>query len=363
MIMGQIHDIKINLLIKDASLMSILYCKHEELKYSPFKTAPCAARSGEPNRGTPVWVADDKIEVCKDHRRPNYPNIITPIVHGPDTQVPNQVVDSPIAHEVIERVCIAQNIKPFKSTNKFRCLRPAPALDHQNCCDDFGQISISSITAFIKLLDHEHAAFPSCKIVVCADQGQRALTNAVFLLGAYMILKMQLGADDVARRCERLGASSLEPLSTSSRPAPDSGLTLHDCWSGLERGRAAGWVPAEGEQWGAIEAEQRARHGDAAHGGAEPCEGRLEGTLVALDLMRSHGFGAWEAMGWLRIVRAGPGFGEQQRRDLCAAEQRAARMRAVLAGVRLAQAGAVPRGFRGAFLPAARRGGSRAAQP
>jgi hypothetical protein len=261
---------------------------------------------------------------------------------------------TPVAHEIFDRVCIAHNIKPFKPTNKFRCIRPA-SLDRD---DDFGKIDISSITAFIKLLDHELAAFPSCKVVLCADQGQRALTNAVFLLGAYMILKLQLGADAVARRCARLGASSpLAPPSAPSRPAPDAGLTLHDCWSGLARGRAAGWVPAEGEHaGGAIEAAQRC--GGAAHG-----EGGLEGTLVALDLMRTHGFGAREAVGWLRIVRPGPGLGEEQRRELWAAECRAARMRAVLAGVRRAQAGGVPRGFRGAFLPAARRGGSRAAQP
>ena len=273
-----------------------------------------------------------------------------------------QGVDSPFAHEVIDRVCIAQNITPFKSTNKFRCFRPAPAFDHHDFCDDFGQMSISLITAFTKLLDHELASFPDCKVVLCADQGQRALNSAVFLLGAHMILKMQLGPDDAARRCERLGASSLER--SPSRPAPDSGLTLHDCWSGLARGRAAGWVPAAGEQWGAVEAALHAPPGhddDSALGGAA-YRGE-NGLAAALELMRSHGFGAREAMGWLRIARPGARLGEQQRRDLCAAEGRAARMRAVLAAVRLAQAGAVPRGFRGAFLPAARRGGSRAAQP
>ncbi len=73
--------------------------------------------------------------------------------------------------------------------------------------------------------------------------------------------------------------------------------------------------------------------------------------------MRSHGFWAREAMGWLRIVRAGsvgPGsvVGAQQH-YLCAAERRAAQTQAVMAAERAAQAGAVPRGFRSAFVPAA----------
>ncbi|MFN9909594.1 MAG: dual specificity protein phosphatase family protein, partial [bacterium] len=36
------------------------------------------------------------------------------------------------------------------------------------------------------------------------------------------------------------------------------------------------------------------------------------GTLIALYLMRRHGFTAREAMGWLRIVRPGSVIGEQQ---------------------------------------------------
>jgi cell division cycle 14 len=44
------------------------------------------------------------------------------------------------------------------------------------------------------------------------------------------------------------------------------------------------------------------------------------GTLVALHLMRSCGFGAREAMGWLRIMRPGSVIGEQQH-YLCAVER------------------------------------------
>ncbi len=87
--------------------------------------------------------------------------------------------------------------------------------------------------------------------------------------------------------------------------------------------------------------------------------GRTE-ALVALYLMRSHGFGAWEAMGWLRISRPSSVLGARQQHYLCAEERRAERMRAVLAAARRAQAGAAPRGFRSAFVPAAARHGSKA---
>ena len=43
------------------------------------------------------------------------------------------------------------------------------------------------------------------------------------------------------------------------------------------------------------------------------------GTLIALYLMKHHGFSAREAMGWLRVVRPGSVIGEQQR-FLCRSE-------------------------------------------
>jgi hypothetical protein len=96
---------------------------------------------------------------------------------------------------------------------------------------------------------------------------------------------------------------------------------------------------------------------DAAEGavavrcGAEPGGAA---TLIALYMMRTHGFGARAAVGWQHVVRPGSVVGAQQD-YLCTVEGRAARMPAVLAAVRRGQAGAVPRGFRSAFVPAAGR--------
>ena len=66
-------------------------------------------------------------------------------------------------------------------------------------CDDFGPVFMAAVIDFARLLDTELAKFPDTNIVFVAPDGARALTNAVFLLGAYMILKLDTTPSDVAQ--------------------------------------------------------------------------------------------------------------------------------------------------------------------
>ncbi len=165
-------------------------------------------------------------------------------------------------------------------------------------------MDISSIATFINLLDHELSSFPSCKIVMCVDDGRRALTNAVFLLGAYMLLKMELGTDEVARRFEWLRASSLEAFRDASFSTSDFGLTLQDCWRGLERGRDLGWVrlPSKDGRWGMIDVEQHAHYGDPLNGDACVV---VPGKLVALRGPRDLPSGDFSDVGGQRHFSVG----------------------------------------------------------
>ena len=365
--------------------------------------------------------------------------------------------DTAFAHEVVDRVCLAQNMPPFKSTPKFCCFRPQLVLHYHSYCDDFGPMNLACVTRFIELLDQELSSQPSCRIVYLADEGRRALTNAVFLLGAYMILRLQMTPDCVQSCFGWLRPSAVEAFRDASFAEPTFGLTLLDCWRGLDRGRQAGWVglPSKAGSWwwGQTDVAQYEHYDDAVNGdlhevvpgklvatrgpadlaaggdfsdvcgrrefspgyygpvlrelgvttvvrlndaeydaealgasgirvhdmafddGTVPpdsvvraffavvdaaegavavhCKAGLgrTGTLVALYLMRSHGFPAREAMGWLRIMRPGSVIGEQQH-YLCRME--GAGLRKVERGGRvLPFAGELVarRGCRSAFLP------------
>jgi cell division cycle 14 len=250
------------------------------------------------------------------------------------------------------------------------------------------------------------------------------LTNAVFLLGCYMILKLDMTPEQATSRFRWLAPSLIEPYRDATFAPADFRLSLLDCWRGLAKGKQHGWVRycATGYMWGAVDMDEYRHYDSVAQGNltevvpgklvafqgpvdlpggaeyrddergarvfspgfyadlllemgvdtvvrlnearydaaeltsrglghvelefddctcppaavvaaflaaVEAAEGAVAvhckaglgrtGTLIALYLMRERGFGAREAMGWLRIMRPGSVIGEQQR-YLCAME-------------------------------------------
>jgi cell division cycle 14 len=274
-------------------------------------------------------------------------------------------------------------------------------------------MDLASIVSFVQLLDLETVMFPSCRIVYCVESGRRALSNAVFLVGSYMILKHKMSVDEVRKTFDWVNSSLVEPFRDATFSEPDFGLTLEDCWRGLARSRNIGWVQYQAGEgtWGKINLADYTHFGDMSNGNLHavvpgkliafqgpvaPPDGQSDdllsrsslnyyaqtfralgvtdvvrlneaeydrahftasgirhhdlpfrdctappprvveeffrivdeaegvvavhclaglgrtGTLAGLHLMRSWGFTAREAMGWLRIMRPGSVIGEQQ---------------------------------------------------
>ena len=315
------------------------------------------------------------------------------------------------------QVYLAQAEEEIEFAGTFRLFRPEHVFHYVPRGDDFGPLNFSSVVDFIRALDRELVDHPDVQIVLCIDEGARVLTNAVFLLGAYMILKLAIPPAKVIENFAEVDSQQLVPYRDASFLKPNFELTLIDCWRGLDRSRQHGWVrysPAD-YMWGAIDVDEYRHYDDPANGdvhqlipgelialpspenlaGADFCDhpdgrrafspaymseilrdmgvatlvrlgakqydagamaargirvvdiacpddgrppdaaveaflremdaapgavavhcatGRgATGALAALQLMRSHGFTAREAMGWLQIVRPGSVVGEQQR--------------------------------------------------
>jgi hypothetical protein len=168
-----------------------------------------------------------------------------------------ELLEKNIFHSVIdELVFLAQGDVALPTQETYQIFQPLKTLKYYPICDDFGPMNLASTTRFIEMLEDEIYDYPSSKIVFVVDSGRRALTNAVYLLGAFMILRLNSTARETSKRFDWLDQSLIEPFRDATFSKSDFALTLLDCWQALERGRSLGWVryPSEDtpELWGMI---------------------------------------------------------------------------------------------------------------
>jgi hypothetical protein len=154
--------------------------------------------------------------------------------------------------------------------------------------DDFGPMNLSSTIHFIRLLDEMVSECVSSNVgqlVYCVESGRRPLTNAVMLLGCYMILIQDKTPDQIATQFAWIGQEQLEDFRDATDLPSDFGLTLLDCWRGLHRGQQLRWIvrpsSLHSSFWGEIDMEQYEHYDD-------PLEADLV-EVVPLKLMAFRG--------------------------------------------------------------------------
>ena len=91
----------------------------------------------------------------------------------------------------------AQTIESSANTKPFHFFNTDDSLVYIPFCDDFGPMNLHTVNRFCDLLDQKLSDFPDHALVYCVDNMPRSVTNAAFLLGSYMVLKMRLSPEAV----------------------------------------------------------------------------------------------------------------------------------------------------------------------
>ena len=152
-------------------------------------------------------------------------------------------------HSVFDIIALKRRCRIFLSQDgqmpqeaRFCSVLTTDDITYDAFCDDFGPMNLLSIIRFIQALDQQADDGVSDSIVYVTDSGPRALTNAVFLLGAYMLIMLDMAPGAVAERFAGLDPALMEPYRDASYSPPDFRLSLLDCWSGIHRAIAHRWL-------------------------------------------------------------------------------------------------------------------------
>jgi len=150
----------------------------------------------------------------------------------------------PLLRPVFGRVYIAQNVNTSVG-NGYRCLRIPTNIQYYSFCDDFGPMNMACIFRFIDCLDNELESYPSIKIIFAAEKGRRALANTAFLLGSYLLIKMQYAVENVKQEFAWLNSSLVEAYRDATFYPTDFYISLGDCWAAIAKAQSMGWLSLE----------------------------------------------------------------------------------------------------------------------
>ena len=177
--------------------------------------------------------------------------------------------DSHIMHPVLsDSLYIAQGIDALPASSAFRIFKPETNIHYSPLCDDFGPMNLQCVAEFIVQLDRELSGFPDSRIFCCVEDGKRNLTNAVFLLGSYLLLRLEYMVEEVEECFCWLGSDQFEEYRDATFTSPTFRLSLGDCWRALDKAKALGWVgcPDDDGFCGDVDMEEYAHYDNPLNG-------------------------------------------------------------------------------------------------
>ena len=136
---------------------------------------------------------------------------------------------------------LAIHAENFVSSPEFTYFSTDGVLTYHSFCQDFGPMSLASVYEFCLMVEDASMTRAGAGVALHAAPSKEAVTNAVFLIGAYMIMHSDLDADSVLRCFSPLR----EHLTTFRDVSPGEQnfhLQVEECWAGLRHAKQLGWA-------------------------------------------------------------------------------------------------------------------------
>ena len=114
-------------------------------------------------------------------------------------------------------------------------------LHYESFRDDFGPMNLGSTFRFIEKVQTLLKSHPTRPIAFHVLLDEKEITNAVYLIGAYLILQFGLHPDEVAQKFDPV-KHHLVSFRDVSPGKQNFHLYLTDCWAGLWRANQLDWI-------------------------------------------------------------------------------------------------------------------------
>ena len=187
---------------------------------------------------------------------------------------PKQNKDMVCPHEsdltvtILEGKLYIANFRRKDDEGQYHFFTSKDYFEYNPLCDDFGPMNVFAIVRFIELLEEETDFNESKKIVYLVDRGRRPFTNGAFLIGAYMILKLDFKTDDILEKFNGIDQHIFEPFRDATFAPVEFGLSLLDCFQALQKAKTLGWLrlPESPGIWGKINIDEYDHYEDPLNG-------------------------------------------------------------------------------------------------
>ena len=142
---------------------------------------------------------------------------------------------------IVDGVFFIDQGSKFERDQSFEYLCPINFLSKNASLDDyFGPPDLGTVFAFCQSLEQRH--WGSCgQLAIMASTDRRLYTSTVFLVGAYIIMRLHKELD-IAMQCLDPFMSTTINFHNDAVVHTDAHLRLRDCLGALHRAKQIGWV-------------------------------------------------------------------------------------------------------------------------